>query len=261
MTAERTRPKQMRQVEPYTELAPLYDFVMDHVDYEAWADYVDTLLDMFGDEVTRILELGGGTGVFAEELLALRRARYVLTDLSEAMLSVAASRFKDDADSVSVKTLDFTRFAPSDVVQSDPFDAVLLLYDGFNYASTDDEARTLLDAAAGSLREGGVFIFDQATPVNSENNAEYFEDSGTLGEHSYHRTSAYDAESRMHVTTFEIDGPGGTYKERHEQRIWSYEEAAGLIADSPFDVAAAYDGFSLDPAHGEAERIHWILRR
>jgi SAM-dependent methyltransferase len=263
----------LRQVRPYTALASIYDRVMDHVDYEEWAGYVDTLLALHAPAATDLLELGCGTGRMAAELARLRTFRLTATDGSADMLEHARERLEAAGIEARYRMLDFTdddergsssganAYAASVPTPAEAFDAVLLLYDGFNYARTLVDAAGIFRIAGRLLKPGGVFIFDQVTPANSINNDRFFEDGGTVGPVRYLRWSEYEADRRIHRTIFEIRSIEGAFREEHEQRIWTRGEVRGLIRASPLEIEAAYDDHTLDPADEESERIHWVVSR
>ena len=46
----------------YTSLAPLYDKLMEDVDYEAWAGFIDEIIQIHHSNPVEILELACGTG-------------------------------------------------------------------------------------------------------------------------------------------------------------------------------------------------------
>ena len=247
----------MPETPPYAALARGYDFVMAHVDYEGWADYVHELFALHADAdgVRSVLELGCGTGELARALQPRGPYAYVGTDGAPAM--VAEARRKADAGEVAARfeVADFGR-----VSVAAPVDAVLLLYDGLNYVLEPEGLRALFAAAHAALRPGGLFVFDQSTPANSLNNAAYFEDEGEDGDFRYVRRSHYDPDTRLHTTAFEIVTPEGRFDERHVERAYTPGEVRALVAER-FEVVAAYDGFSLDPADDATERVHWVARR
>jgi SAM-dependent methyltransferase len=248
-------------VDPYVALAAGYDVVMAHVDYEEWAEYVLDLLDEHSVEPTSILELGCGTGSLALELVERLGTdlRYLATDRSAAMIRVARAKAKQlgrDAQGLRFDVADFTDFA-----SDEPFDAALLLYDGLNYLLDEADVAALFAQVHGALTPGGVFIVDQSTPANSLNNADYFGDEGTVDRFAYIRRSHYDPATRLHTTEFDLIIDGETYVERHVQRAYAMIEVAALVDASPLEKIAAYDGFTLDSATAESERIHWVLRR
>ena len=242
--------------DPYAVLAFGYDRVMEHVDYAGWADFVQELLDQHAPGlVGSVLELGCGTGSFAFELQPYGPYRYAGTDASPAMIAVAQARAKEAQADVTFRVGRF-----EDAGAEGPVDAVLLLYDGLNYVLDEPGLRRLFAAASAALRPGGLFVFDQSTPANSLHNEDAFSDEGTDEGFAFVRRSAYDREARLHVTTFEVDTPHGRFFERHVQKAYTMAEVRAL-AEEAFTVEAAYDGFSLDPAHDETERVHWVARK
>lgn len=243
---------------PYDALAAGYDVVMAHVDYADWADYVLELFDAHDAAPTSILELGCGTGSLALDLQERGGFHYVGTDKSAAMIRVArakAALHGPAAGDLRFAVADFTDFGADE-----PFDAVLLLYDGLNYLLEGDEVAALFARVAAALRPGGLFVVDQSTPANSLNNAAYFADEGEAEGFAYVRRSHYDPASRLHTTAFDLTVEGETYAEEHVQRAYTRAEIGSRAAASPLAVAAAYDGFTFEPATDASERIHWVLR-
>jgi SAM-dependent methyltransferase len=246
----------VRDAPPYTKLAPVYDAVMEHVDYVHWAAYAHGRLQHHHPDPQALLELGCGTGALAVELQPLGDYDYRATDGSAAMLEIA--RAKAAARNVPVRfaEIDFTAFDVDDRV-----DAIVLLYDGLNYLREPDALQALFRGAHAALHPGGIFLFDQSTPVNSINNAQLFDDEGEVDGIAYERRSAYDPATRTHVTTFELTVDGHTYRERHVQRAYTPDEIRAQLAATPFEEVAAYDNFSTDRATDASERIHWVVRR
>lgn len=249
------------ETDPYAVLAAGYEVVMEHVDYADWADHVREILQRHHPDARDVLELGCGTGALARHLQPQGPPptgyRYRGTDASEAMLAVARREALAAGVPAEWARVDF-RSVPSEP----PADVVLLVYDGLNYLLDTAGVAALLAGAYGALRPGGVFVFDQSTPVNSIANADGFDDAGDAGAFDYVRSSHYDPTRRLHTTTFRFRLPDGQEAtETHVQRAYTMLELEALIAASPFERVAAYDGFTLDPATDDSERIHWVLRR
>lgn len=249
----------MKSVKPYTALADVYDVAMDHVDYEGWADFI---LHLIGDEVEKsnpsILELGCGTGLLTEQLLIQSDLFVLATDASKDMLRMARERLLPHEGRCTVKRLDFESGWDG---FEESTDIVLLMYDGFNYILTPGGVSNFLEGVGHHLNEGGIVLFDQSTPSNSINNAEYFEDAGSAGDVEFVRRSTYDVKSGLHTTEFEISSEKGQFYEKHIQRAWTRKEIMEAVENSSLKIRTAFDGFSLDAADDESERIHWVLEK
>lgn len=250
----------MTSVRPYSALAGVYDAVMAHVDYEGWADYLLHITEELCDTLpspTHVLELGAGTGLLTEALLDQSDWHLTVTDGSADMLSAARVRLAALGERTAFEHIDFSQ--PWKAAGA-PFDAQLLLYDGFNYLMHPDQVGALFEGVGTAGKPGSLFLFDQSTPHNSINNADFFEDEGNDGTLRYHRKSLFDATTGIHTTTFEIEGPEGRFTETHRQRAWTLGQVEELLARHRFEILDAFDGFSLDPAHDGSERIHWLVR-
>ena len=243
-------------MQPYTALAAGYDVVMEHVAYDVWAEYVHGILMKHHPEPETLLELGCGTGSLALELQPLGRYQYVGTDGSPEMVRVAREKARLYGVPLQFEVADFTNFRVDT-----PVDVVVLLYDGLNYLLEPEDVRRLMQCTYRAVRPGGVFIFDQSTPANSANNEAFFEDQGSAEGFSYVRHSRYDAERRLHTTSFELTVAGQLFQEEHVQRAYDLGEVRALFGTTDFEELAAYDGFSTAPATDASERIHWVLRR
>lgn len=245
----------IESVEPYTALAEGYDAVMDHVDYDMWAGYVQQFIERYHPNARSILELGCGTGSLALRLQPRGPYRYTATDRSPDMLRVARTKAQAEGVPIRFRQMNFTK-----IEVDRPADVVLLLYDGMNYLLKARQVKALLSGALRALHAGGLFIFDQSTPVNSE--AEDFEYTGEAEGFTYVRHSRYDAETRLHTTTLELRRPGGAVvRERHVQRAYTIGKVRRLIRATAFEEVAACDGLTTKPATDASARIHWVLRK
>lgn len=242
-------------------LAAGYDFVMAHVDYDAWAAYLFDVLRRHGDDVESVVELGGGTGSLARRLQPLGTYEYVLTDGSGAMLERAREKLRKGDRPIRCVKADFTSVSLQELGLDTPVDAVILVYDGLNYLLDEADVMALFQCTHQLLKPGGLAIIDQTTPANSEAHHDQFVDEGSRDGFSYVRENRYDPETRQHETIFELTVDGKHWEERHLQRAYSRHEIRALIGASRLRVEAAYDAFTTDPAHDDSYRVHWVLRR
>ncbi len=251
-----TDPSDRRETPPYSVLAAGYDVVMEHVDYAFWAAYVHGLIRSFLPGAQTVLELGCGTGSLALEIAPMGPYRYVGTDAVPEMIRVARAKAEMTGADLLFEVADFTNYR----VEA-PVDVALLVYDGLNYLLETDAIRALFRCTFEALRPGGVFLFDQSTPANSENNEALFEDEGSYDAFSFRRHSRYDRETRLHTTTFELTVTGRTFLETHVQKAYTPDEIRALVEEVGFEIEAAYDGFSKREAKADSERVHWVVRR
>ncbi|WP_412062699.1 class I SAM-dependent DNA methyltransferase [Rubrivirga sp. IMCC45206] len=251
----------MTDASPYDALAAGYDAVMAHVDYPAWAAYVQSLIRRHHPEAETLVELGCGTGALAVALQPQGPPPsgydYRAFDGSEPMLVVAR-----EAARLSGRRVAFAPLRFGEPIPGDPADVVVLVYDGLNYLLSIVEVEALLASIRDALAPGGIAILDQSTPANSVNHADGFHDEGETDAFSYVRTSSYDEDTRLHTTGFELTLADGTVaSETHVQRAYTLDEVAEAIEASGLAVEAAYDGFGSDAADETADRVHWVLRR
>lgn len=241
---------------PYSVIARGYDFIMSHVDYNFWATFIDGLLWHLHPNPETVLELGCGTGTFAMNLQPLGDYTYHGTDICPEMIAEAQRKVGKAGLPVTFGIADF-----SDYTVEQPYDIVILLYDGLNYLTEKEKVASMLACTYAALKPGGIFFFDQSTPANSINNEEFFSDEGEVDGFSYVRGSEYDRESRLHKTTFEIKTGGKTFFEQHVQRAYTLEDVWKMVLKAGFKIEQAFDGFSADPATDASERIHWIVSK
>ncbi len=241
---------------PYEGLASIYDFVMRHVDYAAWAGYVASLLRRHHCEPARLLELACGTG---NASFALAKAGYRLTgyDASEAMIQVARDKASRQERDVRFGVRDLR-----DLSGVGEYGAAVCLYDSLNYLVTLDQVREALDQVHGVLSEGGLFIFDVCTEQNSLRHFREVRSAEQGRGFSYSRHSHYAAGERLQHNDFDIRfDDGSRTRETHVQRIYDCGELTAAVDAGPFDLVELLDGFSLRPGSDLCDRVHFVLCR
>lgn len=256
----------MTDMTQYNALAPIYDDVMYDVDYEVWADFIDSLLQIHHPHPANLLELACGTGSFALALDKLQCYNILATDKSDNMLEVARSKVvrDDNIKNVAFRQLDFT-----DIALNQRFDAAIMLFDSVNYLHQEDQISHLLKQVYDILHDNGLFIFDFTTPRNSRIAIKTLDkETGRSGrQYKYHRRSTYNDDDRLHRNEFFIQQWDeteskviNTYRELHQQKIYPFSEMMELLEQSPFQVAATYSGFELKEANKNSLRITAVLR-
>ncbi len=242
---------------PYQTLAPYYDWVMSHVEYPEWAEYLDQLLKYFKKKPTMVLELAAGTCSLSKHLQSQwKEARFVFSDLSYEMLK--ATPFKNlPLKRVNANALSLP-FKPS-------FDLCLMMYDSINYLLEEDEWVQCLTEVSQALLPGGIFIFDVTTEYNSR---QYFSDSVLVEDREdchITRESWYESDINLQFNQFIffIKNKNNEYhkfSETHTQRVRGISDMRKIIKKTPFKVLKVMDDFTLAPAHRYSNRIHFVLQ-
>jgi len=242
----------------YEALAPIYDRLMGHVEYDEWIELIAKVLSRYGGQDNpKILEIGAGTGVVGSLLKGLGYD-YTASDLSFAMCREARRLRKLPVCAADVRRLPFRRC----------FDAALFLYDGINYMMTLDEYRKLFASVYEVLLPGGLFLFDITTQENSLRHFVYYMDFQDYGDISYARHSHYDEIRSIQHNDFTIYRRSGDHPscyekfvERHVQKIFSVSEIERVIPDKRFEVLGIWDGLMFKKYSGKSIRISFLLRR
>lgn len=241
---------------PYEGLASIYDFVMRHVDYPAWGNYVASLLRRHECEPGRLLDLACGTG---NASFALAAAGYRLTgyDASEEMVRVAREKASRQQRDLRFGVRDLR-----DLSGVGEHGAAVCLYDSLNYLLTLEEVGEALTQVHAVLPEGAVFIFDICTEQNSVRHFGDVRSSERGLGFSFRRHSHYASDERLQHNDFDICFEDGSrVRETHVQRIYECGELAAAVDASPFELVELLDGFSLRPGSDLCDRVHFVLRR
>ncbi len=239
---------------PYQGLAPVYDYVMRHVDYDEWVAYVQSLFERWDYSATRIVDLACGTGNISFEL---HRLNYEVTgiDLSGDMLRVAEAKGGNTG-------IEFVQRDLCQLAGLGPFDAAVCMYDSFNYLLETEDIDEALMSVETIVRPEGLFIFDICTEHNS---LRYFRDMRDSEEgpgFAYERHSTYDAETRLQRNHFVIhfDTQDEVLEETHIQRIHPVSTVIERVEASSFELLDLCDGFTFKRGTEDSDRIHFVLR-
>ncbi|MGH7600855.1 MAG: class I SAM-dependent DNA methyltransferase [bacterium] len=250
--------QKIRHVPAYSKVAYFYDHLMRHVNYPRWTRYVIDLFTLAGERaVARVLELACGTG---KTLVELAKSGYNVfgVDYSFYMAQQAAETLAPFAKN------HVWRGDMQTLAVAEPVDAVLCLYDSFNYCLEPKAARQTLNSVAHAVRRGGLFIFDICTERNCRRNfLNYYERDDYL-EFSYVRRASFKPYRKMQINEFfitnEIAGGPSLY-ERHVQRIYSLREIEAMIDPEQWMMAGCFDGMSRRPGTEKSDRVHFVLKR
>ena len=247
--------RKVRQTQPYEKLAPLYDHIMRHVDYDRWADYVDELIQRWRPGAVTILDIACGTG----NLLAkLQRDSFYVGGCDFSLPMIQQAKQKKTLQSLPIWCGNMV-----DLPVKSPADVLLCLYDSINYLMDLDDVYKFFSSAAQALVPNGLLIFDVCTERNSLDFFYNYYDHEKQAAFSYDRWSHYDRKTRIQYTEFKMRFKSDplTYWEIHQQRIYPVVSILQMIKASPLRLLEQYDGFSFQCPTVRSNRIHFVLER
>ena len=242
--------------EAYSAFAAGYDRMMGDVDYDGWANYIDSFLKEAGART--VLECACGTGSLT---VRLARRGYAMTgsDLSEDMLMIARQKALD----AGLRFLPFVCQDMRRIVLHKPVDAIVCACDGVNYLV--DRAEDFFRSAHKALKPGGLLLFDVSSAyklsvVLGDNTfAATGADWAYIWENTYHpRLSRVD----MALTGFLKQGTGyARFEEHHSQRAFTEEELRTALKSCGFRDVQVYEAFTRDAPTEKAERLQFTARK
>jgi ubiquinone/menaquinone biosynthesis C-methylase UbiE len=232
----------------------VYDNLMDHVNYQMWAEYILKIITMHCPQVRSVIDLACGTGNLLKNL---NQPDWIMfgCDISPDMIRI----FRNKLNTQSIRTLVANILHIP--IKDQKFDAILLMYDSINYLSTKKSLHHALTEISRVLKTGGLFIFDTVTPEHCQT---YF--NGEIEEHfandlGYSRKSRYDAINQLQSNEFIIYTPNKQFYEHHIQRIYSSMELQKYMTTTNFELIGMFNDFTFEKPSINSERIHFVCRK
>ena len=247
-------------MEAYSDFAYVYDTFMETAPYEKWADYIVSLFNAYGKDISSVADLGCGTGKLT---MLLSKMGYEMTgvDNSVDMLSVAADRSIEEGSNITYIHQDMT-----ELNLLSEMDAIISTCDCVNYLILDEDVVSCFKCVYENLRRDGIFIFDfntiykYETIIGDTTIAESREDCSFIWE------NFYDTEGHINeydVTFFvrEKDDLYRRFDETHIQRGYDLDEIKRFVTDSGLKFITAIDEATHKEPTAESERIYIVARK
>lgn len=243
-------------MQAYTGFAQVYDLFMDNVPYEAWSEYLISLLKEYRIEDGLVLDLGCGTGKMTR---LLQNAGYDMigVDNAEEMLQIA---MEQESEGILYLCQDMREFELYGTVA-----AVVSICDSINYILEEEDLLEVFRLVNNYLDPGGVFIFDLNTiykyrELLGENTICENREEGSFIWENY-----YDEEEQINeydLTLFirEEEELFRKYQETHYQRGYELETIKSLLEEAGLEFVTAYDAFTKENPREDSERIYVIAR-
>ncbi len=246
-------------VDQYCGFAHLYDRLMEDVDYEDWANYVEKVMVQNRNKPHKILEIACGTGNVTIPL-AKKGYNILGLDISKDMLMIAKNKALENNINILFIEQDMI-----DLELEEKFDCILSMCDGINYIVDINDLMKVFQGVYNALEDGGVFIFD----ISSHYKIKNVLGNNTFGENledlCYLWENYFDEGSNtieMDLTFFIQDGK--YYKkeeEYHVQRAYKSEEIIKILNQLDFKDIKEYDGFTFNPSKDNSERIFFVAKK
>jgi SAM-dependent methyltransferase len=223
----------------YEALAPVYDGLTAHHDYDRWLALLEGLAREHGLRGDHVFDVACGTG---KSFLPLARRGYTVEacDISRSML--VRARTKAKGLDVRLRLADMRRLP----TLRRPCDLLTCLDDAVNYLLGAGELVAALSGMRRNLRPGGILIFDGNTLASYRS---VFCSRAAWGSNGHTYVSRGEpqpvAEGALFSTTLEAwRGPADTgtllASSRHVQRHYGVRELGNALAEARLECAGIY---------------------
>ena len=260
-------------MQQYTYVAQFYDYLMRHVDYVTWGEYIGTFTSLvqcksklpiqnsaaFSDgKILTVLELACGTGKMQLELAKAGHHIFGM-DYSTEMLQISAKRLRQTGYSPHLWCGDMRHLRTKI-----KFNIAICLYDSINYCLKLEEVQQVLNNVSTILTTGGLFIFDVCTLHNCRKNFGNYTENDAKGHISYQRYSHFEPGANIQHNEFCIfneDIAKVEFHENHIQKIYSLKQIRSTINKRYWKEVGCFSGFSRHPGTERSERVHFVLQK
>ena len=245
----------------YDLLAPFYDRINSDIDYTAWADFIEKVVEKHGEIAPELwLDLGCGTGRMTLEL-AKRGRDMTGVDYSPEMLDIAREEAeRRGIDSVLWLCQDMRAFELYGTV-----DVAISCLDSINHLSTAKDLDKCLDLVHNYLAPNGLFIFDingkyKFENIYSDNSYVMEEDGAVCIWQNYYNKKNQTCD--FYITLFEEqdDGRYERYDETQRERMYTLKSIKSHLAKNGLEFIGAYKDFEFTSASDDSERIYIVAK-
>lgn len=234
----------------YEKLWIIYDYLMQNVRYDIWANYIFYLLKDELPSNPKLLELGAGNCKLAN-LLKDFFPNIIASDLSKEML-------KSDQAGILPKICCDMCSLP---IKS-KFDLIYSTFDSVNYLTSKKKLLSLFREIYRLMDINSIFTFDASLENNSLKHIQEKWRTGTYLGMEYQHKSEYNNKSRIHKNIFRMKSSDNKlYFETHKQKIYPFETYFELLEKSDLYAAACFESFTYKNAKPDSDRIQFVVKR
>ena len=244
----------------YDLLSRVYDSINSDIDYKAWADFIEKIVERESRmRPELVLDLGCGTGKMTLEL-ASRGYDMTGIDYSPDMLDVARDAAEEQGADVLWLCQDMREFELYGTV-----DLTVSCLDCINHLTTPKDVERTFKLVHNYLIPDGIFIFDINGKYKFENI--YSDRSYVMEEEGgvCIWQNCYDEKKKIcdfYITLFEEcdDGRYERYDEEQRERMYTLSEMKKLLEKCSLEFIGAYSDFEFKEATDDDERIYIVAR-
>jgi SAM-dependent methyltransferase len=239
-------------MEPYTDIAPVYDYLLRHVDYQEWYEYIASIMKYHVERPEMVLELGCGTGRFGSKFSNDGYTIFGL-DRSIDMLRVAKTRAFLN---FRILCADITNF-----YLAKKMDFIFSVHDTVNYLLEPADIINMFRCVREIMHDGSVFMFDITTEHNIYENFDGKISRYPMRNGSVEWGNSYDADARLVRSTLRFHRDGKSSEEEHLQRIYTIGEMKDLVEKGGFRILDMYGDYTVDPPRDNTIMVNFITRK
>ena len=244
----------------YGLLAPFYDEINADIDYKAWADFLERIVEKEGGSRPElVLDLCCGTGKMTFEL-ASRGYDMTGIDYSPEMLDVARCEGEKLGADILWLCQDMREFELYGTV-----DLAVCCLDSVNHLTRPADIRKCFSLVHNYLVPDGLFIFDINGKSKFEtvyaDNSYVMENDGSMCVWQNY----YDEKSKLcdfYITLFKEmkDGTYKRYDEEQTERMYTVAQMKRYLNDTDMEFIGAYSDFNFTNATDDSDRIYIVAR-
>lgn len=237
----------------YTVMAPFYDHLLRHVDYNQWYEYIKTIMYTYTKQKDKILEIGTGTGKFGSRFSSDNIEIYGM-DLSVDMLKIASQRAYNNYKIFAADARNF--------YLKDSFSFIFAVHDTLNYITNLEEMEKVFNNVKSIMREDSIFMFDITTEYNIRRYFHLQSETFKTKDHTIVWGNRYDAENRIIYSTIKvIDKFSKSKTETHVQKIYTVDEISSLLDKCGFEIIDVFGDYTFEAYNDSTVMINFITRR
>lgn len=242
----------------YSNMAQLYDELMEDVDYDKWYEYICDIIKEKNINPKNVLEMACGTGNLTEKLC---ESDFNVTcfDLSDEMLVVAYEKLKK-YHNVNVLKQNMVNFNVKD-----RFELVLSICDSINYITDKEDLLNAFKRVHYHLKEDGLFIFDINSKYKLENVIAKNVFVNDYDNVFYTWESEHDEENSLvnfFLTFFLKEGDKyNRFDEMHTERVYEKQELIGILKEAGFSKIEVFEAFTFDEPRCDSMRLNFVVSK